>query len=291
MKRFFPVFFIILLLSCGLWAQHQQPEREPTNPLRQLFLRVDSGDPKALYQLAYLYDTGFDSIEVDSVKSTELYRRAAQAGFPPAMNFLGFRFFKGEFVDKDVDSALFWIRKAALAGDITAAANLGYLLSESDEFPNDMEEAVKWLTIAAREGVKEAQLKLIDIRPEHWNEITPDSALILGLDYYSGKAPILGTFFLQQAADAGSPKAQALLGDAYSKGLGVPYNHQKSIDYFFEAANGGDPSAQFIIAEWLEFFPDNNDNSLHDPNFWFESAAKQGVVDSESAFRRLLSLP
>ena len=309
MKRFFPTLIIFLLLFGYMWAQEAIPEHRIS--LRQLVERADSGDPKALYDLAYLHDIGYDSIQVDSLLSTALYKKSAEKGYAPAMNFLGFRYYKGEKINKNIDSALFWIRKAADVGDITAAANLGYLLTESDEIPHDENEAVKWLTIAAEHGVNEAQLKLIDLKGETFRNLDADSALIIGTEYYVGKAPILGTFILEGAAEAGIPKAQALLGDAYSKGLGVPYDHQKAIDFYYEAARGGDPSAQFVIAELLEIFPDalNNlnikttefetpaieprqsDTDIHTPSYWYEKAAAQGVTDSETATRSLLSIP
>ena len=93
----------------------------------------------------------------------------------------------------------------------------------------------------------------------------------------------------------GSPRANALLGDAYSKGIGVPYNHQKSIDNFYKAALEGDPSAQFILAELLEIFPDILKNTTTEhleeefylPSYWYARAAEAGITDSESAYQRL----
>ena len=51
-------------------------------------------------------------------------------------------------------------------------------------------------------------------------------------------------------------RAMALLGDAYSRGVGVKYSHDKSLAYFARAALAGNPSAMYILAETLEVFPD-----------------------------------
>lgn len=289
MKRFLPVLIIIVLLCGCIWAQEEMRDYRPA--LRQLVERADSGDAKSLYELATLHDRGFDTIPVDSVRSSALYLMAAEKGYAPAMNFIGFRYYKGEAVRRDIDSALYWIRKAGDAGDITAAANLGYLLTEGEEVPHDDEEAVKWLTIAAAQGVREAQFKLVDLMEDKWAALPMDSSLSLGIKYYTDKAPVVGIVLLSYAAEAGSPKAMALLGDAYSKGWGVPYDHQKAIDYFYQAAEGGDPSAQFIIAELLEFFPDNARNYDKDASYWYEQAAAAGVTDSETAYQRLSAFP
>ena len=295
MKRSLPFILILLLIGGCIWAQENLRERG--SKLSLLMERADSGDAKALYDLAYLHDIGFDTISVDTVLSTALYLKSAEKGYAPAMNFIGFRYYKGESVDKNIDSALYWIRKAGDAGDITAAANLGYLLTEGEGVKHDEEEAVKWLTIAAEEGVKEAQLKLLDLQQDIWDALPPDSALSLGAHYYTGKAPIIGTHILKNAADAGNSKALALLGDAYSKGFGVPYNHQLAIDYFYQAAVGGDPSAQFILGELLEIFPDalNNQKDISPSQtisqYWFEKAEQKGVTDSESAYQELINIP
>ena len=120
-----------------------------------------------------------------------------------------------------------------------------------------------------------------------WKDLSPDSAMNLGIRYYNGSAPVAGIDLIENVALTGDPRAIAILGLAYSQGKGVAYNHRKSIDYFTRAAQGGNPSAQFILAELLEFFPD--EDSDRDAIYWYEEAKKGGVTDSEAAYRLLLS--
>ena len=288
MKRLFPFVVILFFVGGCLWAQE---ELTPTRiALRELAGKAEAGDPKSLYDLAKLHDTGYDSIPKDSVRSTAMYLKSAEKGYAPAMNFIGFRYYNGEIVNKDLDSAVYWIRRAAEDGDITAAANLGYLLLDSPEIEHDTVEASKWLMVAAEEGVVGPQHRLIEINKVEWDELPADSALNLGLKYYLGKAPVLGFNFIKIATKGAIPRAYALLGDAYSRGIGVPYDHQKSVDNFFKAAMMGDPSAQFIIAELLDFFPDA-DQSSQGAAYWHEKAESQGISDSESAYSRLFTLP
>lgn len=251
MKRLFPfVFFIILMFGCLLAAGKGS---DLSMALRGLAERADSGDAKALYDLARLYDKGYDSIPVDSVRSTALYLKSAEAGYAPARNYIGFRYYLGESLKQDVDSALYWIRLAAEDGDITAATNLGYLLTEGEGINHEEEEALDWLAIAADAGVPPAQEKMVAL-----------------------------------AEKLQTPKALALLGEAYSKGWGVSYDYQKSIDYFHQGALAGNPAAQFTIAEMLDIFPDAFENESAD--YWYEKAAEAGVIDAESAHRYLLSI-
>lgn len=282
-------FLILLFFAVGcFWANGSSPEEKAA--LHQLAVKADAGEPKALYDLARLHDIGYDTIAVDSLRSTALYLLSARKGYAPAMNYIGFKYYNGFMGKRDVDSAFYWIRKAADQGDVTAAANLGYLLMEGKDVNHDEEEALKWISVAAENGVPEAQFKLVDLMVDQWEELPVDSALLKGEEFYLGKAPIIGVRLLEIASDKGSAKALALLGDAYSKGVGVPYDHQKSTEYFYKAALACNPSAQFIVAELLEIFPDAIPGA-EGAEFWLDKARIGGVEDSESAYRLLYSIP
>lgn len=322
MRRLFPLAIFIFFLAGLIWAQDLTQRREA---LRELTLRAEDMDPKALFDLARLHESGYDSIEVDSARSHALYLLSAAAGYAPARNIVGFKYYNGEGFRHDIDSALYWINLAAETGDLTAISNLGFLLSQSEDIPHDYARAKKYLTIAAEggvpsalsqlgdfkrmglgeatdtagairlyeeaaeAGVPDAQLKLLAMMGHKWKELPSDSALKLGIRYYTGALPVAGVDLLERAALDSIPKALALLGDAYSRGVGVAYDHQKSIDYFYAAALKGDHSAQFILAELLDFFPDaieaGSSQYLH------EQAAKGGILDADSAYNLLFSLP
>lgn len=286
---------------CGcLWAQDETGsddgnaahiiKEEHRHALRQLILKADSGDAKAMFDLARILDIGYDSIPVDSIRSIALYREAARKGYAPARNYLGFRYYTGEGVNKNVDSAIYWINLAANEGDITAAANLGYLLTEGEEIPRDTVRALYWLEKASRGGVVEAEMKFVDLMRPQWQELPADSALSLGIDFYSKNTVIAGFTLIEIASNAEIPQALALLGDAYSKGLGTPYDHHKSIEYFSKAAHAGNPSAQFILAELLEFFPDAIKGTDQSAEYWYQQAALNGITDAQAAQEALFEI-
>lgn len=310
--------------------------------LRELSLRAAEGDAKAIYNLATLHDTGFDSIPIDSAASTALYRLSAEKGYAPAMNYLGFRYFNGDYVRQDVDSALYWLAKAAGAGDAKAASNLGYLLSHDAEVTRDYPQAIYWLTKAAdsqlpvaqslladllrqglgapkdtaraemlytaaiEHGLQDAELKLLSMKGREWEKLSPDSAVTLGRHYYSRRAPFIGVTLFENAAAYDNPDALALLGDAYSRAVGVEYDHDKSLAYFLKAALLGQPSAQFVIGELLdifpdalsdsipttvitEFYPDSLPSSLYTAQYWYDKASAAGISNAGTAADSLLS--
>lgn len=265
----------------------------PRIALRELAERADAGQPDAIYQLARLHDTGFDSIPVDSVRASDLFRQAAEKGYAPAQNQYGFRLYNGlGGLKADPYKGLEWMEKAAMAGDPTAANNLGWLLMEGKDIRHDFEDAAFWLGKAAdagmphamsmladlfREGkgvekdslkaislynraieagLGDAQLKLLSMQEKAWKDLSADEAIATGLYYYTHRAPALGVRLFEQAADEGSPLAHALLGDALTRAQGASYNHDLALKHYFLAAKGGVPAAEFVIGELLEFFPD-----------------------------------
>lgn len=296
--------------------------------------RAEEGDPESIYVLATLHDRGFDTIPVDSMRSTQLYRLAAEKGYLPAMSYLGFRLLSGEVssLGRDEAEGLEWLEKAAFSGDSKASSNLGWLLMEGKYVERDYAKAAFWLRRASDEGLAVAQSMLGDLYlqgkgvpedsvkadslyHEAFERGLPDAAFKLealhsgrydtlpaeelvkkGLYFYLRSAPSVGVKLFYKAADLGSPEALALLGDAYTRAIGVPYDHRLSLGYYTRAALAGNPSAQFVIGELLEIFPDALDDmkaeGLHIPSdapiYWFEKAAEGGVTDAESATKLLL---
>ena len=289
-----------------------------------------------LYELAVIYENGNDSIKADKTKSVNLYRQSAEKGFAPAQNYLGFLYYSGTMLQQNVDSALYWIEKAAVNGDMKAASNLGYLLSVAPEIEHDYPKAFLWLQkatdagvpasynqlgdmyrlglgceadtakafelydISVRKGIPESQERIIAMMGNEWKNLSPDSALNLAFNYYPAPAPAIGMELLENIANLKNARALALLGDAYSRGLGVAYNYSLSMKYFFESALRGYGPAQFIIAELLDFFPDTLNSippssfediriteDMHTSQFWYEKAAEVGITDADEAYKAL----
>lgn len=283
---------------------------EGRRAFRQFERRAENGDAEAQYRLATVLETGWDSVHADSVRALELMRRSAQAGFPPAMNYLGYLYGKGykvgnrELIPIDRDSSVMWLRRSADAGDPRAVSNLAYLLlndtvsrrrpaerlqtdsiayaylqkGASAQIPTafsmlgDMYRDGRWVKrdtlkaaanyeAALERGLGDAEARLIALMGHRWQRLPQDSAFNLGLRYYTGYAPGAGVLLLERVAEIPDTigigaRAMALLGDAYSRGVGVKYSHDKSLEYFALAALAGNPSAMYILAETLEVFPD-----------------------------------
>lgn len=308
--------------------------------LHRLECRADSGDAKALYDLAYIFETGYGPVKPDSALSLQLLEKAAAAGYAPAENYLGFRLYKGDRINPDHSRGLDLIERAALKGDPKAQANLGWLLAEGESVVPDPQKAIYWLSKAADAGLPIAMMHLADIystgidsiAPDtllasslysraaaagdqnadirlarlmstRWAQLDPEQAIDLGIKYFSkGNAPFSGADLFKIAADKGSARAWALLGEALAIGRGAAYNHAASVQAFYRAASMGYAPAQYIIAELLDVFPDALSDILYsrqnkyqtaDVNAasWYEKASKAGINNARQAMEALYGSP
>ena len=320
---------LLPLLIAGAAVGMPAPQPPSRDAVRSLSRKAAEGDPLSLFRMAMLYERGYDSIPADSLKALEMYRLAAEGGYLPAMNQLGFLLMNSDGPDASRREGLRWIEKAAIQGDLKAASNLGWLLMQGDLVDKDYDKALFWLRKGAdgglpvamsmlgdlyregrgvpadstaadslyraafEHGLRDAGYKLADMYESRIQYLTPDSCVIRGRYFYLRGIPSEGVRYFRIAANAGHPTALALIGDAYARAMGVAYDHELSNLYFTRAAMAGDPSAAFFIGELLEMFPDALDTipSLPSPApaFWFDRAAAGGVTDAEAASRRLLT--
>lgn len=198
-----------------------------------------------------------------------LLRDSAEAGSARAAGFLGFLYWQGTGTDQRRDSGLYFIRRAAQAGDLKSAANLGFLLLRGEGIAADTAAGIRWLDVAASAGQPSALRQLNDFF------VLSDPAV---------------RDVIRNIKEA--PHAMAAVAFHLSSGKRLGYDHDRSLVLFLEAARHGDPSASFMIAEYLEFFPDALplEGGEREAARWYDRARTGGVTDAASA-RGMLSKP
>lgn len=295
--------------------------------------RAESGDPEAMYRLSAILEKGFDSIPADTARSLSMLRRSAAAGYAPAQNYLGFLFEKGDILPANADSARYYVRRAADQGDAIAAHNLAFMLLNHDDdpandstalvylqqgveaglpqsitlladleaegrlIPADTLKAIGLYERAIAKGFGDAEVRLLNMMGPHWQAFNSHDALKQAVRYWSMGAPTIAVELLHLVGpmERETPRAYALLGHAYSRGQGAPYDHHRANEYFARAALLGNPSAQFILAETLEIFPDALRDLLPDlpvsmtPDALRRAAADAGISTAEEATAALLA--
>lgn len=269
----------------------ETPPADANQPadVESLRARADSGDIEAMNYLGYLLIGGAEGAEKDLDEGLMWLSRAATSGDVKAASNLGWLYLQGGVVEQDIDEAVKWLSKAAGAGLPVAQSILGDLYRDGTGVPRDSVAADSLYREAFENGLADAGYKLYALNADRYRALPTGEKVAAGKYYFFSSAPSEGVKLFYLAADEGSPEAYALLGDAYARAIGVPYDHDLSLKYYVEAARRGNPSAMFVIGELLDIFPDalngnpDWDDLERDPSYWYEKAAEGGVTDSVSA--------
>lgn len=251
-------------------------------------------DARAIYIEALALEDGNPATgeAPDSATALIKLRQAAAMRLPAALNYLGFKYIKGDGMVQDVDSGISLIEQAAALGDAQSYNNLGWLYADGRYVQRDYSRAAEWLRrasdagigaassmladllatgsgiapdtlgadtlyrLAAQRGMAQADYKLLTLHKATYDTLSPDSAVRLAIESFEQRLPATGAYLATHAAAQGHARAHTLLGYAYSTALGVPYSHQQTLTHFYLGACGGDAPAEFIVAETLDMFPD-----------------------------------
>lgn len=85
---------------------------------------------------------------IDMTRAIQLYRSAAQRGLGPSQNNLGWAYYTGKGIERNIPLAVFWITQAALQDNNFAYGSLCEMHGARDVFPRDDLEAFKWCYLA-----------------------------------------------------------------------------------------------------------------------------------------------
>lgn len=108
---------------------------------------AESGHPKAQIKLGFAYYEGL-GVEKDLSKALVWFRKAADRGVNQARFQLGSMYFYGEGIAQEYSEARQWFELAADQGDGLAQNFLGIIYANGYGVPKDLVEAYKWFTLA-----------------------------------------------------------------------------------------------------------------------------------------------
>jgi hypothetical protein len=100
------------------------------------------------------------SAPASGAASFELMRQMAQDGDPVAENALGLRYFQGDEkngLERDENQAFRWFSRAANHGSLSAQAKLGFLYWGGRGVSKDVNQAYFWTVLASARGDKETK--------------------------------------------------------------------------------------------------------------------------------------
>ena len=190
----------------------------------------------------------------------ERVRKAAEQGNPSALFMLGYCYYNGHGVTKDLKEAVKWFEKAAETGMAYAQAVLGNLYYSGDVGKKDTIKAIEWFRKAAEQGL-------------------PSAMRFIGICYYNGHGVTKdlkeAVKWFEKAAAQNDTAAQEILGKCYCEGNGVNEDLDKAVALFRKSAEQGGIQAQMGLGlcymEKKEY-----DEAVK----WFDKVAKTGNVEA-----------
>jgi TPR repeat protein len=239
--------------------------------------------------------------------SLRQFRKAAEQGFPQALNAMGRMYLNGFGVTKDEAEAVNWFRKAAERGDIDGQGNLGFCYQHGWGVPVNFQAAFDWYRKAAEQksppamreiggmyltgsGVAKDEAEALNWyrrAAERGDIIAQDN---LGFSYEHGRGVpvnfLIALDWYRKAADQGDALAQFNIGSLYAGGSGVTQNYVEAADWFRKAAEQSHAEAQYNLGNMYESglgVPKDQDKAIS----WYKKAADQGL---EIAKTRLIAL-
>ena len=220
---------------------------------------AEQGSDVAQLELGYMYYDG-KGVPKDLAAAARWFRKAADQGNDAAQGRLGYMYYNGEGVPKDLAVAARWFRKAADQGDDAAQVMLGGMYYKGEGVPKDLVAAARWYREAADRGNDFAQAAL-------------------GYMYYYGegvpKNLVAAARWYRKAADRGNDFAQAALGYMYYYGEGVPKNLVAAARWYRKAANQGNDFAQAALG-YMYQKGEGVPKDLVAAARWYRKAADQG---------------
>lgn len=120
---------------------------------------ADAGRPQAQYNLG-VYCLGGSGGERNVSRARELFEKAAEQDFAPAMSALGYLHLRGQRSTLSIEQAARWFEKAAELGFSEAQYRVAELSIAGALGPADPHVSVAWLEKAAEQGHTDAQCQL-----------------------------------------------------------------------------------------------------------------------------------
>lgn len=248
-------------------------------------------------QLGEMYKLG-NVVEIDYDKAFYWYRKAGEQNHPYCARMVG-HFIENRMVEEEGDfgTALKWYERAGSLEEVEAQKYLGYLYFVGENVEKDLHHCIKWMTRAANQGDSHAQFLLGTIYQDHklfdepdyeesfkWLQMAaeqdhPEACQYTSMSYLYGfgvepnQAEALR--WMQHAASLKEPSAIHWMGVWHKHGEnGLTTNAKIANKYFLEAAGMDYADAQFEYGMQLMLGEGVACNPVSAVN-WLKKAARQ----------------
>ena len=194
---------------------------------RQFDLLDSELNMKVLYSLNLRYLYG-DGVPKDIAKTVICLTAAAEHGHKKAQNSLGWKYYKGETIERNPKLAFEWTMKAVQNGNPNGMETLFRMYRDGDGVTQNKVEALKWLEVAARNPDEQggASSELGECYEYGLLGLTRDERMAFALYYKSS----------QKIKCPGKYNR----GRCHLYGIGTPVDIPKAIEWLTKAAEKED---------------------------------------------------
>ncbi len=226
------------------------------------------------YLLGVCYSGGLADLPCDDRESFKWYKASADegtTGYSAAQAYVGYCYFHGLGVKKDLESAFKYYLRAAEQGYAGAQCNVGMCYERSYGLPKkDMNEALKWFRLAADQGDAAGLFNVAYYYEKGAGDVTQSWTKAFEFylksaernhkvaQYNVGKCLYDGNGveqnyeearkWFQKSSAQDYPPALCKLGLCYEQGLGgLDQDYQKAVEYYQKSADYGDISASYYL--------------------------------------------
>ena len=124
--------------------------------LNSLLKKAKNGSPKAQMLLGFMYYTG-KGVKKNLSEGLTWFNKAAENGDVEAQFILAGIYFEGNIVDKNFQKGIDWIKKSAEGGYAPAQLALGNMYAEGRFVEKSTAASIKWFILAAEGKNLQAQ--------------------------------------------------------------------------------------------------------------------------------------
>ncbi|MBO4473660.1 MAG: sel1 repeat family protein [Clostridiales bacterium] len=177
---------------------------------------ADEGYPSALNNVGTLYYYG-QGVELDYKEAAEWFVKAADAGYGSSCATLAYMYEHGMGVTEDPAKAFEWSLRGAECGNVDCVFDAGYYLKNGIGTQEDYGKAMEYFLIAARENYARAYGHIGDM---YSRGMGVNEDIATALEYW------------RKGCDLWDSSCAADLGWAYMYGKGVDVDYETALDYF-----------------------------------------------------------
>ena len=235
-------------------------EKDDQKAIHYFQLAANQNHSIASFNLGLIYCEN----QNDMAKGFKYIMQAADQNEAKALNYIGYLYLNGIYVQKNVNKGINYIKRAADNNCAEAHFSLGIIFYEKQ--PKDIKKAIYYLDLSAQQDLVEAQYYLGDIyfkdakignikKAFYYLKMAADNnyldaqydLAVLYLDNKMLDKRDESIDYLAKAANNNHLRSQYLLSLIYNKGEFVKPDNAKSIDYLTLCAKQNDLNSQFTL--------------------------------------------